>query len=141
MNSSENAGSSWRTRMMAAFSSRMISHSIIVVTVAMRSDCAAKHPSPKKSPVPRIATTASLPCSETTRSEEHTSELQSQSNLVCRLLLEIKKQVANPAVDQCHAVTTVGVGRQALPVIGEGLPLPVDLERARGVPAVLITLL
>src|SRR2546430_6154524 len=29
------------------------------------------------------------------RSEEHTSELQSQSNLVCRLLLE-KKQVCSP---------------------------------------------
>src|SRR2546430_10457249 len=28
------------------------------------------------------------------RSEEHTSELQSQSNLVCRLLLEKKKLVA-----------------------------------------------
>src|SRR2546430_13247581 len=28
----------------------------------------------------------------TARSEEHTSELQSQSNLVCRLLLEKKKQ-------------------------------------------------
>src|SRR2546427_8315107 len=28
------------------------------------------------------------------RSEEHTSELQSQSNLVCRLLLEKKKQRA-----------------------------------------------
>src|SRR5256886_7423078 len=28
---------------------------------------------------------------ETYRSEEHTSELQSQSNLVCRLLLEKKK--------------------------------------------------
>src|SRR2546430_3139704 len=27
------------------------------------------------------------------RSEEHTSELQSQSNLVCRLLLEKKKQM------------------------------------------------
>src|SRR2546430_12566625 len=27
------------------------------------------------------------------RSEEHTSELQSQSNLVCRLLLEIKKNI------------------------------------------------
>src|SRR3989475_3629744 len=27
-----------------------------------------------------------------TRSEEHTSELQSQSNLVCRLLLEKKKR-------------------------------------------------
>src|SRR2546430_8477618 len=30
--------------------------------------------------------------SETSRSEEHTSELQSQSNLVCRLLLEKKKE-------------------------------------------------
>src|SRR2546430_4260424 len=29
------------------------------------------------------------------RSEEHTSELQSQSNLVCRLLLEKKKQRGN----------------------------------------------
>src|SRR2546430_2307827 len=31
------------------------------------------------------------------RSEEHTSELQSQSNLVCRLLLETKKQPDYPA--------------------------------------------
>src|SRR2546427_7104865 len=30
--------------------------------------------------------------SSSTRSEEHTSELQSQSNLVCRLLLEKKKK-------------------------------------------------
>src|SRR2546430_12903430 len=29
------------------------------------------------------------------RSEEHTSELQSQSNLVCRLLLEKKKDIGN----------------------------------------------
>src|SRR2546430_13420466 len=29
------------------------------------------------------------------RSEEHTSELQSQSNLVCRLLLEKKKKTQN----------------------------------------------
>src|SRR2546430_11269948 len=32
----------------------------------------------------------------TRRSEEHTSELQSQSNLVCRLLLEKKKNNHNP---------------------------------------------
>src|SRR2546427_7716960 len=31
------------------------------------------------------------------RSEEHTSELQSQSNLVCRLLLEKKKFGCSPA--------------------------------------------
>src|SRR2546427_8744905 len=30
------------------------------------------------------------------RSEEHTSELQSQSNLVCRLLLEKKKKARQP---------------------------------------------
>src|SRR5688572_31725953 len=32
------------------------------------------------------------------RSEEHTSELQSQSNLVCRLLLEKKKTIRAPPV-------------------------------------------
>src|SRR2546430_10969409 len=32
------------------------------------------------------------------RSEEHTSELQSQSNLVCRLLLEKKKKQAHTVV-------------------------------------------
>src|SRR2546430_12698885 len=34
------------------------------------------------------------PAWERSRSEEHTSELQSQSNLVCRLLLEKKTQPA-----------------------------------------------
>src|SRR5205085_5383092 len=32
------------------------------------------------------------------RSEEHTSELQSQSNLVCRLLLEKKKNRSHPPI-------------------------------------------
>src|SRR2546430_9028440 len=32
------------------------------------------------------------------RSEEHTSELQSQSNLVCRLLLEKKKKITNSSL-------------------------------------------
>src|SRR2546427_7112812 len=35
-------------------------------------------------------------CAASSRSEEHTSELQSQSNLVCRLLLE--KKNTNPSV-------------------------------------------
>src|SRR2546430_9334721 len=39
---------------------------------------------------------AALP-SGVSRSEEHTSELQSQSNLVCRLLLEKKKIIARRA--------------------------------------------
>src|SRR2546430_3840977 len=36
------------------------------------------------------------------RSEEHTSELQSQSNLVCRLLLEKKKKESNHALFKRH---------------------------------------
>src|SRR2546430_11841300 len=35
---------------------------------------------------------------ERVRSEEHTSELQSQSNLVCRLLLEKKKHTTSTTV-------------------------------------------
>src|SRR2546430_5661047 len=38
------------------------------------------------------------------RSEEHTSELQSQSNLVCRLLLEKKKNKTN--IDDMHLMCT-----------------------------------
>src|SRR2546430_4285170 len=37
------------------------------------------------------------------RSEEHTSELQSQSNLVCRLLLEKKKTKTSEAIPEVVA--------------------------------------
>src|SRR5260370_12237776 len=42
------------------------------------------------------------------RSEEHTSELQSHLNLVCRLLLEKKKQTKNhnPPYGHTHQPTT-----------------------------------
>src|SRR2546430_12223159 len=43
------------------------------------------------------------PASREARSEEHTSELQSQSNLVCRLLLEKKKK--KDIIDTLHANT------------------------------------
>src|SRR2546430_7380388 len=38
--------------------------------------------------------------SGSSRSEEHTSELQSQSNLVCRLLLEKKKKHVSPTTER-----------------------------------------
>src|SRR5262249_58961161 len=38
---------------------------------------------------------AAPPCFDQSRSEEHTSELQSLTNLVCRLLLEKKKKTSN----------------------------------------------
>src|SRR2546430_12713890 len=41
------------------------------------------------------------------RSEEHTSELQSQSNLVCRLLLEKKKNNASDPCSDAHLATSL----------------------------------
>src|SRR5690606_41727587 len=46
--------------------------------------------SPRSPPTMRISSRAAMP-----RSEEHTSELQSRENLVCRLLLEKKKQICS----------------------------------------------
>src|SRR2546430_6963945 len=40
------------------------------------------------------------------RSEEHTSELQSQSNLVCRLLLEKKKKTSTIHTTSSQTTTT-----------------------------------
>src|SRR2546430_13524511 len=40
------------------------------------------------------------------RSEEHTSELQSQSNLVCRLLLEKKDCVRQHNLSRTHSICT-----------------------------------
>src|SRR5258706_10126947 len=45
------------------------------------------------------------------RSEEHTSELQSLTNLVCRLLLEKKKNYANELVDPARF--NLGTGHSA----------------------------
>src|SRR2546430_5926645 len=48
------------------------------------------------------------------RSEEHTSELQSQSNLVCRLLLEKKKKYSN--VTHCCSMQFLQLKRIECPV-------------------------
>src|SRR5688572_32093396 len=61
-------------------------------TTLFRSNTVTGCKSPQSVAAP--ATVGGEPCS---RSEEHTSELQSQSNLVCRLLLEKKKKTRYPA--------------------------------------------
>src|SRR2546430_10799395 len=47
----------------------------------------------------------------TGRSEEHTSELQSQSNIVCRLLLEKKKLPVLSLIDVADGIIAVSVIR------------------------------
>src|SRR2546430_12327984 len=58
---------------------------------------------PRSAHLPQLAhsldTQAALQRRLGLRSEEHTSELQSQSNLVCRLLLEKKKNKPNNSTD------------------------------------------
>src|SRR5688572_31756239 len=63
------------------------SDSAFLVSAACMSTCSMKCTPPRRSS-PRYMGAAR---NADSRSEEHTSELQSQSNLVCRLLLEKKK--------------------------------------------------
>src|SRR5256886_11662965 len=51
--------------------------------------------------------TSDMNCEKLTRSEEHTSELQSQSNLVCRLLLEKKYSRSNRVPAELSALLTL----------------------------------
>src|SRR5688572_32297436 len=62
-------------------------------------------------------TKTGAPITVPVRSEEHTSELQSQSNLVCRLLLEKKKQDKKSRMIDIHdrAYTHKKAGINALP--------------------------
>src|SRR3954462_10949461 len=59
-------------------------------------------------------------CKTNARSEEHTSELQSHDNLVCRLLLEKKMTVGRLAPEGVRAVA-LGLPRGGAPAIAGGL--------------------
>src|SRR2546427_8277146 len=63
---------------------------------------------PTLASVPALAQQAASPSQSPdvpeARSEEHTSELQSQSNLVCRLLLEKKNQPSIAKVAGSHVL-------------------------------------
>src|SRR2546430_10189505 len=54
----------------------------------------------------RPARCSTSPVENEQRSEEHTSELQSQSNLVCRLLLEKKKRLRVSHYMTCRLTST-----------------------------------
>src|SRR5207237_5211078 len=53
----------------------------------------------------------SCPDSTRARSEEHTSELQSHLNLVCRLLLEKKKEADDAVPDLIVEIALDGLGQ------------------------------
>src|SRR3989475_8976876 len=61
-------------------------------------DATMRRPSPVGHSTRRLRIWTRSGRSSVWRSEEHTSELQSQSNLVCRLLLEKKKTKQEPYV-------------------------------------------
>src|SRR2546430_10615022 len=71
------------------------------------------------------------------RSEEHTSELQSQSNLVCRLLLEKKKQACYSPRRLLRLQLAVGEHACELPirVSVHAQPVRLQADRRAGVSA------
>ena len=66
MNRSAIVGCSWSNCAIRFFATSMMTLGVIAVALPMRSGWPAMHPSPKKSPGPSIATTASLPVREST---------------------------------------------------------------------------
>src|SRR5688572_31610889 len=79
------------------FRSRTLPASVIVATCVRkalcRRQCACTSPRDRLHSTQTTTSLHPTPATkDLTRSEEHTSELQSQSNLVCRLLLEKKKK-------------------------------------------------
>src|SRR5436190_16389970 len=69
--------------------------------------------------IPRVSSTLQVLCVPT-RSEEHTSELQSHSDLVCRLLLEKKKtgeRTLGPRAGKCASVWHTRQRLQRTPTI------------------------
>src|SRR5688572_31617239 len=76
------------------FRSRLLSLGI----ASVRSDAGRSHRPRRHRPQ-----TARWQRRERGRSEEHTSELQSQSNLVCRLLLEKKKKITYEHLDKPYS--------------------------------------
>src|SRR5256886_10479984 len=73
--------------------------------------CSAPSPSRSSGAARSLRTLLNLVGHKPNRSEEHTSELQSQSNLVCRLLLEKKILLALGAAPKAaHTRICVAVG-------------------------------
>src|SRR5262249_58462563 len=68
---------------------------------------------PRAAPPPGAASPAAFPGKTASRSEEHTSELQSLTNLVCRLLLEKKKNTSQRLIYGQKQLTSERTGSGA----------------------------
>src|SRR5438046_3632696 len=84
--------SRWRMRLCGA--TRSVTNAVIASAVVARE--AASGLSTTKALGTSPASSSALRITADERSEEHTSELQSLTNLVCRLLLEKKKKKNRP---------------------------------------------
>src|SRR2546427_3610349 len=80
------------TTLFRSESARRLRHPVSASVAASVSNRFLSETAVSKSYAFSIAATAVRMTASAKRSEEHTSELQSQSNLVCRLLLEKKKK-------------------------------------------------
>src|SRR5690606_1076742 len=84
-------GSAWPSSVEQAVASTASDPTANTVSTRFISCTALRRRRPRRSSHPYPLARRS-PCRRSMRSEEHTSELQSRENLVCRLLLEKKKK-------------------------------------------------
>src|SRR2546430_6055668 len=76
----------------------------VALAAAILAGCGVNH---SEGPPPPDSARAAAFLDTLERSEEHTSELQSQSNLVCRLLLEKKKLMVEDHTDTAEQLTSL----------------------------------
>src|SRR5256885_4791651 len=96
------AGEQRRLRLRTAGAQSGVSTQEVPMATRRSTDVPAKNP-PVRTDAPRPS--AHVRRSPSERSEEHTSELQSPCNLVCRLLLE-KKKIKDPPHTSDYDYTT-----------------------------------
>src|SRR2546427_4822675 len=89
-----------RNRLLAVPSLKSFGPSF--VSISIRADSSSGDKTSVRQPLPVTQDLVWTHFGPGTRSEEHTSELQSQSNLVCRLLLEKKKKTQRRPAPLVH---------------------------------------
>src|SRR2546430_6125043 len=84
--------------------STLFPYTTLFRSVGSTTRAASDSPEPAEEPCRTKLWSYPPPSFNCSRSEEHTSELQSQSNLVCRLLLEKKKKTLEPHRLSYHGI-------------------------------------
>src|SRR3712207_7727942 len=83
--------------------STLFPYTTLFRSVSSFNSCSKKKPSSSLKKIDSLPEIIAFNNANALRSEEHTSELQSRQYLVCRLLLEKKKQLSRNSLPSCRS--------------------------------------